>query len=226
MPGVLVASLVSAALGGEPPEAPTHAKTEETQGAAAPVPAPVLSNARPALLELTNSFLLDPAGVKPADGSPRAPGEGEVNPALLEDSGSLASSNMVSRGEASPETIRLEESGRLLEHARQQRQEGHGTQARNNFVTLIESAAPDEIKRVAMIELALIAQEANQLSRAQQIFSHFLKSYPQDPSVPEVTLRQGLLYRQMGAPALALSKFYAVMTAALTLKNGSVPNSG
>ena len=202
----------------------SHAKTQESQRAAASVPAPVLPNARPALLELTNSFLLDPAGVKPADPSPRAPSEGEVNPALHEDAGSLASSNMVSRGDASPESIRLEESGRLLEHARQQRQEGHGTQARNNFVTLIESAAPDEIKRVAMIELALMAQEANQLSRAQQIFSHFLKSYPQDPSVPEVTLRQGLLYRQMGAPALALSKFYAVMTAALTLKSGSVPN--
>jgi tetratricopeptide (TPR) repeat protein len=37
-----------------------------------------------------------------------------------------------------------------------------------------------------------------------------------------VLLRQGLLYRQMGAPTLALSKFYAVMTSALSLKQGGV----
>jgi len=45
-----------------------------------------------------------------------------------------------------------------------------------------------------------------------------LERYPDDASVPEILLRQGVLYRQMGAPALALSRFYSVMTTSLRLK--------
>ena len=201
----------------------SEAKAERSPTIEAPAIVPARSNAWPALSELTNRFLRSPGGTKPPAPSPQAPGQGDINLALLESPDSLASSNVVQRAKASRGKLREEESGRLLERARKQREEGQATQARNNFVALIESASPDPVKRVAMIELALMAQEDNQLSRAQQIFSHFLKSYPQDPSVPEVTLRQGLLYRQMGVPTLALSKFYAVMTAALTLKSGSVP---
>jgi tetratricopeptide (TPR) repeat protein len=40
--------------------------------------------------------------------------------------------------------------------------------------------------------------------------------------MPEILLRQGLLYREMGAPDLALSKFYAVMTGSLKLKFGNL----
>src|SRR5208337_2458386 len=67
-------------------------------------------------------------------------------------------------------------------------------------------------------ELALVAQDANQLSRAEQIFAQYLQAYPDDPSAPEVLLRQGLIYRQMGVNTLAVSKFYAVMSTALKLK--------
>ncbi len=55
-------------------------------------------------------------------------------------------------------------------------------------------------------------------ARAQQIFARYLTTYPQDPSVPEVILRQGLLYREMGAMSLAIAKFYAVMTSAVNVK--------
>ena len=143
----------------------------------------------------------------------------------LSESGSdfLASSNLVTHGETK-RSPRIEEGQQLLDQARRQFREGHITQAHNNLVALVEGNAPDEIKRPALIDLAILAQEGNQLSRAQQIFSQFVRSYPQDPRAPEVALRQGLLYRQMGAPAMALSKFYAVMTMALTLKSGNVSN--
>src|SRR5207248_11256333 len=95
-------------------------------------------------------------------------------------------------------------------------------QSAKSFATLIEGKAPDELKRSALIEMAVIAQEQNELAKAQQILAQYLRLFPQDAGIPEVLLRQGLLYRQMGAPALALSKFYAVMTSALTLKRGEV----
>lgn len=83
---------------------------------------------------------------------------------------------------------------------------------------LLPEENPSEIRRLAMLELAYIAQDSLQLARAQEIFSEYLRKYPKDPSVPEVCLRQGLLYRQMGAHQQAFSKFYQVMNYALTLK--------
>jgi tetratricopeptide (TPR) repeat protein len=73
-----------------------------------------------------------------------------------------------------------------------------------------------------LLELALMAEEQNDLTKAQQVFAQYLQRWPTDPSGPEILLRQGLLYRRMGTPTLALAKFYAVMTSALTLKYGSV----
>ena len=61
-------------------------------------------------------------------------------------------------------------------------------------------------------------QDDEQTARAQQIWSQYLQLYPQDPAVPDVLLRQGLLYRKMGVDEFAISKFYAVMSTALKLK--------
>jgi tetratricopeptide (TPR) repeat protein len=66
--------------------------------------------------------------------------------------------------------------------------------------------------------LALVAQDDDKLVRAQQVFSQYLHLYGSDPSVPEVLLRQGMIYRQMGINNFAISKFYAVMSSALKLK--------
>jgi tetratricopeptide (TPR) repeat protein len=83
---------------------------------------------------------------------------------------------------------------------------------------LVSEDNPDEIRRLAMLELAYIAQDAGELAKAQVIFGEYVRRHPKDPSLPEVCLRQGLIYRQMGAHQQALSKFYQVMNHALTLK--------
>jgi tetratricopeptide (TPR) repeat protein len=105
-----------------------------------------------------------------------------------------------------------------LSVARQQRRAGSAGDAVKMLVSIIESGAPMELKRQAILELAFLAQDRNQLSRAQQIYAQYLHLFPQHPSVPEVYLRQGLLYRRMGVPGMAIAKFYAVMTSSLTLK--------
>ena len=111
-----------------------------------------------------------------------------------------------------------EENLKKLELARQMKVEKNFAMAEKILTGLMESEAPEDIKRTALLELALGAQEDNQWARAIQVFSQFIKRFPDDPSVPEVILRQGLLFRQLGGNALALTKFYAVMTTALNLK--------
>jgi tetratricopeptide (TPR) repeat protein len=83
---------------------------------------------------------------------------------------------------------------------------------------LVSAENPPEIRRLAMLELAYIAQDAGSLSKAQVILGEYVRRHPKDASLPEVCLRQGLIYRQMGAHQQALAKFYQVMNHALSLK--------
>ena len=87
------------------------------------------------------------------------------------------------------------------------------------LVSLLDKDAPESIQKSALLELAALAQDEDDLPRAQQICAQYLDRWPEDARVPEVLLEQGRIFRQMGLHDLALTKFYAVMTAALTLKS-------
>jgi tetratricopeptide (TPR) repeat protein len=106
----------------------------------------------------------------------------------------------------------------MLEWARRMKREKNFEAAEKSFVMVMSADAPETMHRTALLELGLMAQETQQHSRAQQVFTQYLDRYPDDPSAAEVYLRQGLLYRQMGAPTMALSKFYAVLTTSMRLK--------
>jgi tetratricopeptide (TPR) repeat protein len=105
-----------------------------------------------------------------------------------------------------------------IDSARELRRQKDTTAAGRLLTELLErKSIPEQFQRTALFELALIAQEENRLPRAQQILAQYLHLFPKDPSVPEVFLRQGLIYRQMGLGQLAMSKFYAVMSSALNM---------
>lgn len=105
-----------------------------------------------------------------------------------------------------------------FETAKKLRHQNDTKKAAVMLVDILESCPEDEIKKNALLELALVAQQENQLLKAYQIYAQFLHNYPEDPSTPEVLLRQGLIIRNIGASTLALSKFYAVLSRALSLK--------
>lgn len=141
----------------------------------------------------------------------------EVEETLSSDPEALSSDNL--HPEFDPGTRELAHRSQL-EIARQQRRTRQFRESKATLSALLHRPdCPESIKRSALLELALGAQDENDLARAQQIFSQYLSRWPQDLDVPEILLRQGLLYRKMGAPRLAVTKFYAVLTAALVLKN-------
>lgn len=104
-----------------------------------------------------------------------------------------------------------------LDLADRQRHAKYPELAAQTLINILETNAPIEFKRPALFELALATQDNNQFVKAQQVYAQYLQRYPEDPRAPEVLLRQGLLYRQMGVNTLAISKFYAVMSSALKL---------
>lgn len=133
---------------------------------------------------------------------------------------SVASPNLIS----SSNTVRVNprEKERQFEMqlavARRQRLENSGEMAETNLVKLIESEASEDIKKAALLEMALLAQQQNQSVKAIQIFGQFLEKYPHDPNLPDIQLRQGLLYRKLGSNKLALNKFYGVLSSTLSMK--------
>ena len=96
---------------------------------------------------------------------------------------------------------------------------GRPEQAQPILVSLLAEKVPDTIKQAALIELGAVARQQNDLARAESIYVQFRDRWPNDPRVPEILLREGMIFRQMGMNNLALAKFYAVMTSALSLKN-------
>jgi tetratricopeptide (TPR) repeat protein len=105
-----------------------------------------------------------------------------------------------------------------IDAARVLRREREHAAAGKLLLGLLEEKLPLEFRRAVMFELAMVAQDDNQLGRAQQILAQYLQLFPGDPTVPEVLLRQGLIYRQMGANGMAVTKFYAVMNSALGMQ--------
>lgn len=106
-----------------------------------------------------------------------------------------------------------------LELARHFRHIRMPQQAEPLLVELLDDASPESIKQQALLELAMAAREGGDLPRAQQIYAQYLNRWPNDFLIPEILLRQGQLFRDMGLNNLALAKFYAVMTSSLVLKN-------
>lgn len=101
--------------------------------------------------------------------------------------------------------------------ARQQRETGALNLAFSNLQVVLDSNAPEQTKKTALLEMAFTHQKAENWPDALKAYGIFLKRYPEDPGIPEVLLRQGLLYREIGAPTMALAKFHSVMTTALNL---------
>jgi tetratricopeptide (TPR) repeat protein len=144
-----------------------------------------------------------------------------VNPALRNSQALFASSNLLPVLD-SASLAEKPDYHALLEDAWRYKRSGDRTNAEKRFVRILEGQAPTELQKTSLLELAVLAHEHDELARAQQIYAQFLNAYPGDPDAPEVLLRQGLIYRQMGAPVMALSKFYSVMSSALNLKLDSM----
>jgi tetratricopeptide (TPR) repeat protein len=136
----------------------------------------------------------------------------------LRDSQSLFPGSKLLKEPPSEALIQQQKYQAMFDEAMKQKEAHNSAQAEKLFVRFLETDAPTEHQKTALLELAVIAHERQELAKSLQIYAQFLQQFPGDPAAPEVLLRQGLLYRQMGAPVMALSKFYAVMSTALKIK--------
>ena len=92
-------------------------------------------------------------------------------------------------------------------------------QAEKNFLLALTEDSPDDLQKTALFEMACAVQAANDLPRAQSIFTQYQLRWGGDARSPEVCLHQGQIFRAMGMNQMALAKFYSVMTSALSIKD-------
>lgn len=118
---------------------------------------------------------------------------------------------------------KVERNDFILATARYQAETHDWKEAEKNYVKLLVPDVPETTRQTALWELAQLVHEENDLPRAQAIYTQYLQRWPGDIHTPEIYLRQGRIFREMALPNLALAKFYGVMTAALSLKNGQLP---
>jgi tetratricopeptide (TPR) repeat protein len=130
----------------------------------------------------------------------------------------FGTTNLMSRGGGDTQEQARKMVVERLEMGRKQRENKLYNEARGSLAGIMEGEAPQEIWKSALIELALLAQDEGDLTKAQQVYSQYVTRWPQDPNVPELLLRQGLIFREMGLTQAAVSKFYAVMTSALVVQ--------
>jgi tetratricopeptide (TPR) repeat protein len=145
-----------------------------------------------------------------------------ISPVLRASASTITNSNLVYSAHDGEKVDPAKEFKIILDLARQQRANKMFTLARRSLYSLLNTRAADDIKQTAVLELATMAEEENDLGKAQQFYGQFLRRWPDDLNVSEVYLRQGLLYRKMGASSLALAKFYSVMTSSISVKSGNL----
>jgi tetratricopeptide (TPR) repeat protein len=160
----------------------------------------------------------DETNVPPSVSGVLPPQSNLLEPELAPEPGLLPTPGVKEMAGTNNQPDQIKDFQTQFELARKQRVEHAAAAAARTLVGLLETNVPPDLKRPVLFELALAEQDSGELLRAQQVFAQYLQLYPDDSTVPEVLLREGLLYRQMGLVSLAIPKFYAVMSTALKLK--------
>ncbi|MDP0499476.1 MAG: tetratricopeptide repeat protein [Verrucomicrobiota bacterium JB022] len=124
---------------------------------------------------------------------------------LLEDEGS---SNTVLRDfepvSVDPKLQALERSAWV------QKTIGQLPQAEKLYLQLLQET-PDRYKPEIYLELANFYTETQQYLKTISVYERFVRRFEQDPRVPEVRLRLGMLYRRYENYKLAIDSFFSVL---------------
>jgi tetratricopeptide (TPR) repeat protein len=82
---------------------------------------------------------------------------------------------------------------------------------------VLNGNAPLEPTKSALLGLARMHRKQGYLTKAAAIYERYLKDYPSDERVPDALLDLGRTLRDMGAPRLAIARFYNVINSTLKL---------
>jgi Uncharacterized protein conserved in bacteria len=89
------------------------------------------------------------------------------------------------------------------------------------FRQVLNGDAPLEQTKSALLGLARMHRKQGYLTKAAAIYERYIKDYPLDVRIPDALLDLGRTLRSMGAPRLAIARFYNVINSTLKLPSDS-----
>ena len=95
------------------------------------------------------------------------------------------------------------------------------TAAEIAYRQILNGNAPLEHTKSGLLGLARMHRKKGELTKAAAIYERYLKDYPSDDRVPDALLELGRTLRDMGAPRLAIARFYNVINSTLKLPTNS-----
>ena len=109
----------------------------------------------------------------------------------------------------------------LEQEMQQAIENGDSAQAEKLFNQILRLSAPEKQKRNALLLMGRnLEDKQKQPAKAAVVYEQFVNLFPTDPETPDTLLRLGRIYRENGAYANALNKFYSVLYSALQVKTG------
>ncbi|MBN1403721.1 MAG: hypothetical protein JW942_04555 [Opitutales bacterium] len=87
--------------------------------------------------------------------------------------------------------------------------------AEAHYLELLNMKLPDAQRQKTLLDLAQLYGKYNVRPKEAAVYERYIESWPQDQMVPEIYMRLGFIYREIGAFKTSLSKFYSVLNATL-----------
>ncbi len=94
--------------------------------------------------------------------------------------------------------------------------------AESHYLELLNMNLPERQRMKTLLDLAQMYNKYNVRPKEAAVYERFIESYPQDPIVPEIYMRLGFLYRDIGAFNTSLAKFYSVLNSSLSVNRAEM----
>ncbi len=91
------------------------------------------------------------------------------------------------------------------------------TKTEREYLETLSTQTTTEERRKAMLDLAALYERRNNNPKVAAVYEKFIEYLPHDSLVPELYIRLGFIYRELGAFDQSLSKFYSVLNASLAI---------
>lgn len=143
-----------------------------------------------------------------------------AQPASHAESGSTAHAKPAALP-STPAAISPREAQGLINLGRNLTDRGDYDAAEIAYRQVLNGHAPAEATKSALLGLAHMHRKQGYLTKAAAIYEKYLKDYPNDDRVPDALLELGRTLRDMGAPKLAIARFYNVINSTLKLSTSS-----
>lgn len=161
------------------------------------------------------------AGTTPVAAAPATTPDAAPIATPAPDSGLRATPALKPSRRVSGATLTARESHGLVKLGGSLTERGDFDAAEIAYRQVLDGNAPLETTKAALLGLAYMHRKQGALTKAAAIYERFLKEYPGDDRVPDALLDLGRTLRDMGAPRLAIARFYNVINSTLKLPTSS-----